>query len=486
MINQAIRLLQNRDFSGAARLLEQSLIKDFKNPQILTFLGYAYFNLSQPDKALEYVLAAQKIDEKIPLSHEVEGDIFLLKNEPSKAFAAFFHALVLEPYDQVLMEKFKCAFDESDAPDKVDFFPVEGIMAHCRSTGSLLRKFDWLAEGQTESGIPYIAELETVHTIGHTSRLFSAQMTYLVPDHELEMIDRSDIVSVTGMRNIFGCSLPATKEHKPLALALIPAKIELVEKCILFNHRASDNYFHWLLEVVPSWEMIQSTEDYKDLPVMVNAHMPEQHFQILQKLIGPERQVIRAKTAAHYHINRAVIPSNINQMIFDPLPTVSLCNGDLWFKTSTINFLRKHFAEQVKPSNGRKILLTRKSSVLKKRKMLNEKQVEQVFIKFNFELIDCGTLAFDEQVALFQSASIIAGASGASLSNLVFANQACKVLLMCSKGSSANVVYESLASAAGINEVITIMGQTSEGSKQNLQADYTLDCDELERILLGL
>lgn len=486
MINQAIRLLQNRDFRGAARLLEKSLISDLRNPQLLTFLGYTYLNLSQPDKALEYVLAAQKIDDKIPLSHEVEGDIYLLKNEPIKAYSAFFQALVLESYDQVLMEKFKRAFDDSAAPETVDYFPVEGILAHCQNTGSPLRKFDTQIGGQSLPGTPFIAELETVHAIGHSCRLFSSQMTYLAADRDLEMINRSDIVSVPGMRNIIGCSLPTTADDKPSVLAVIPAKVESIESCIVLNHRASDNYFHWLLEVIPCWEMIESIEIYKALPVLVNAHMPDQHYQVLQQLLGSERQLIRAKVSDHYLITKAVIPLERSHIIFDPLPNISLCNEDMWFSPLAIEFLRQRFTVDTQPPSGRKILLTRNSSTLKKRKLLNNEQVEQIFRKFNFELIDCGTLTFAEQVALFQSANIIAGATGASFTNLVFSSHECKVLLMAPEGSNAHLIYENLARSAGQTDVYTVVGQSSESTKHKLHADFTIDCVELERMLSRL
>ncbi len=66
----------------------------------------------------------------------------------------------------------------------------------------------------------------------------------------------------------------------------------------------------------------------------------------------------------------------------------------------------------------RKLYLTRKNTW--SRNVVNETDLLPALLQRGFEVVDCGTLAFDEQVRLFSEAACVAGPHGAAFTNILW------------------------------------------------------------------
>ena len=68
----------------------------------------------------------------------------------------------------------------------------------------------------------------------------------------------------------------------------------------------------------------------------------------------------------------------------------------------------------------RKLYLTRKNTW--SRNLVNEEELIPVLLARGFELVDCATLSFDQQVRLFSAASFVVGPHGASFTNVLWSH----------------------------------------------------------------
>jgi len=98
----------------------------------------------------------------------------------------------------------------------------------------------------------------------------------------------------------------------------------------------------------------------------------------------------------------------------------------------------------------------------------------------DYEMVDMTELSFEQQIVLFESASHIAGVSGASFSNLIFANKRCHVILMTQRGVNSQVIYENLAQSIGISKFFSVLGDVTNNSHITVQSDFTINLKALQ------
>jgi len=472
-------LIESGYFDKAKNILEVEWGKDSENTLVLTLLALIYLKLGDLTKASEYVaLSSSKLEERGDIdwfTYQILGDIHSTEGENKEAFDAYFQALVRNSYNKELMLRIKTVHDLELRDTMMAFFPITGLQTYAQQDNGKWIEIK-LETTSTSMASPYIAELNNVHALGQSSALFSADMIYLADDQDYAETERSDIVSTTQFRNIFGFKKSQADDDADMILAAIPNQSLYIEECIILNSRASDNYYHWLIEVVPKWLLIESGAEYDSLPILVHGHMPDQHYVILQNLLGENRQVIRAGAGNRYTIGRAVVPSKLSKICFDPLPGIILSPDDVCYHPAAIAFLRDRFRTNSTIEPARKIYLSRRSSQLKKRKLLNQNEIETLFIKRGYEIVDMADLSFEQQVSLFESASHIAGVSGASFSNLVFANKNCHVILLAPSVANAEIIFENLARSIGINNFFPVLGDVdSTHNPITVHSDFTIN-----------
>lgn len=89
-----------------------------------------------------------------------------------------------------------------------------------------------------------------------------------------------------------------------------------------------------------------------------------------------------------------------------------------------IQLLRNRLIPQNKSENHRKLFFPRRG----KRIIENEAEVRELLINFGFEIIEDINRSVDEQIALYQSASVIIAPHGAGLTNLLWCHPGTQVI----------------------------------------------------------
>jgi capsular polysaccharide biosynthesis protein len=120
------------------------------------------------------------------------------------------------------------------------------------------------------------------------------------------------------------------------------------------------------------------------------------------------------------------------QELLYPRTASHLCTPHLAFQPAIVDWLRDKFKRLRSPGGGRRKLFISRAGGLQShaRRVLNEDEITDLAREQGFEIVRCEELSFETQVTMFSEASIIVGAHGAGLINLVFAHRSAKIVEM--------------------------------------------------------
>ncbi len=79
------KAIEAKDWSAAIGFLGKAARRDSRNADIQNYLGYAYRNAGQLDKAFEHYRKALNLNPRHRGAHEYIGEAYLLVNNPAKA-----------------------------------------------------------------------------------------------------------------------------------------------------------------------------------------------------------------------------------------------------------------------------------------------------------------------------------------------------------------------------------------------------------------
>lgn len=238
---------------------------------------------------------------------------------------------------------------------------------------------------------------------------------------------------------------------------------------MLGPHRGHRHFFHFLLERLPRLYYLlgRFALGREAIVVLVNDDLPE--FQ---------RDIYRFLAKRYPNLRFEVVPRRErwrlpNLFVVDDFQPVkrTLANA------AVLDFVRKLVFEGygIAPSEQeRRLYLTRSDT--KKRRIANERELRPLLGEHGFDIVAPGTLPFRDQVALFRSATAVAGPHGAGFTNNLFAPKSARVLEIFPADKVKNT-YFLLAHSLGQSYRGLVAGQG--GRKEWFRVDVV----ELERAL---
>jgi hypothetical protein len=131
------------------------------------------------------------------------------------------------------------------------------------------------------------------------------------------------------------------------------------------------------------------------------------------------------------------------------------------------------------PAASRRIYISRRNTQY--RRIVNEEAVEAVFRDHGFTTYRFEELSFQEQVTLMSQAEVVASASGAALTNIMFAPPGAKVFVMV-EPVQISLAFWMMAEAAG-HEYWYAVGETVAGVPPPHDADFTVPPEKVARTL---
>ena len=177
---------------------------------------------------------------------------------------------------------------------------------------------------------------------------------------------------------------------------------------IAVTPEAPGNYYHWLVDLLPRLSLIKiSTGSFDSFAqILVNGSRARYEGASISALGVPLDKVRYIDARNRFQIEHAIIPSmdHFSQTIAP-------------WKIQSLRALR----DSIPPRSitaSKRIYVSRCGAAV--RRVLNEKDFEEVLRDAGFEMVEVEKFSWPEQVALFSNAEIILAPHGAALANTVF------------------------------------------------------------------
>ncbi len=245
--------------------------------------------------------------------------------------------------------------------------------------------------------------------------------------------------------------------------------------------KGSTNYYHWLLEYLPRLSLLDRHPEYDSLPLIIDAGLHPNLLAALEQVNLKRRPLIEIESSRCYAMHRLVVPSRLVKMPFDYRPGARVFDDDVVFSPAAIDYLRRAFAHFMTGAEGaawRRIYVPRRGA--KYRELLNEAEIMALFETEGYEIVYPEKLSFEEQVRLFSEAAVIAGPSGAGMTNILFAPKEAITLMLSYRDDRVEIpylVFSNLAQALG-QEMVFVLGEPA-GNALGIayQSDYVVPLD---------
>ncbi|MEI3855662.1 MULTISPECIES: glycosyltransferase family 61 protein [unclassified Ensifer] len=209
-------------------------------------------------------------------------------------------------------------------------------------------------------------------------------------------------------------------QHSPLEQAEALARLsrcqevaEIQTSCLLLRKRGDDNYGHWLIELVPKLEIAKSICRIDGVAIPM--------------LEGPMHAVMRdSLRLANREQHIPVFQLHRQQVgFFKELILVSgLTNHGVFMSPLAVEAIER-ISTQVPGRGSRRVYVSRQGTP---RNLVGADAIEGELERRGFAIVNPGLMTFEQQIAAFKDAEIVAGVMGAGMTNIVFARRGAKIL----------------------------------------------------------
>jgi capsular polysaccharide biosynthesis protein len=230
------------------------------------------------------------------------------------------------------------------------------------------------------------------------------------------------------------------------------------ERYLAVFNQWSDNYFHWMCDVLPRIYLVRSLARDGTLVLPAGHDAP-----YVEQSLAPFglRRIERFAADEIAWFERVTIPGHIAVSGNYHEPTIRGLAG----------FLRRALAEPAPADPDLLVYATRRGAGY--RHVRNEDEVVQMLSGLGFRIVVNEELSFAEQVSIYSRARLVVGTMGANLTNAMFMPEGAVLLQLSRAGDDANNLYWALASAVGarFRYQLCAYEDTRPGNFWNLDVD---------------
>ena len=224
----------------------------------------------------------------------------------------------------------------------------------------------------------------------------------------------------------FGARVPS--QHPIFLRAGLGAPEQIRGSVAVLTTRASDNYYHFLTDVLPRIVLLERSGIPVDL-YLVNRSQPFQR-DLLPRFGVPLDRVVESRLHPHIQAERLVVPA---------LPDPNM-QTPRWI----VSALRERLLPAPLPPPNRKVYVGR-GQKRHTRMVLNEPDVLAVLARRGVTALLPETLSVAEQIRAFAESDLVIAPHGAALTNIAFCSPGARVVELFAP-SYVNVCFWALAS----------------------------------------
>ncbi|MBE2257762.1 MAG: DUF563 domain-containing protein [Rhodobacteraceae bacterium] len=503
-----------------------------------SFLGYAYYQTTKYDLAIDYLEIA-------------------LRMNPGDYYAAFFLAHALKAVgrkpeslkwftaccrqhpdhaEEICDSAFPMAVAAGDSAESAEFFGVfESLAAEQRVSSSLVEKSlffqgrdgelqdaikagtagdglslrrissvaDWLAGVDSgESSLQSLGEAEVIRVVmpaanrqaANEETSVDASAPYVAELADASIVGGSSLIYV-GRDVVLSDLLAdrrygryvslqydtsvAAQRHDALLVRAIDAPQCLPEGVMLCG-LASECYGHWFAEFLPRLRYLEQHPRFAEMPIIVDDGMPKSHHDFLRALVANPLHILPRGTALK--VGKLVVAPTMTffpvELFTDhavpPERQASWTAGALRYIGERI---RSRLGESARAAD--RIFLSRRNSTW--RRLVNEEEILNDLQQLGFRAVFLEECSFAEQVRIFQGAEFVVAPNGSALNNLIFASPDVKALVIGQKNHFNWGGWLGPMMDLGYSPVF-LSGEPI-GDEANKHSDYTIPVAEVRRTI---
>ena len=221
-----------------------------------------------------------------------------------------------------------------------------------------------------------------------------------------------DIKDITNSSNIFNYGI--TKFCKKFNFDVIS---------IISGRDAKDNYYHWLIDVLPRLIILE-----KELKKKLHLNL----------LVPDYNKNYQKESLECFVKNKKVNYISLNKTKFSQFEKIISCSNNEnfeYFNSLLLFKLKKKILSKVKKksflqfNNYEKIYISRADALKKNNRYLkNNLEIEKFLSKRGFKILILSKYSFLEQAMIFNRAKVIIGLHGAGFANIVFSKKKTKII----------------------------------------------------------
>jgi capsular polysaccharide biosynthesis protein len=234
---------------------------------------------------------------------------------------------------------------------------------------------------------------------------------------------------------------------------------------LLLGAANSDNYYHWVMESLPRWHLLQLAgwQNY-DYVLLLNQPRAFQN-ELLDRLgVSAAKRLHCSKNFIH-QFDRLVVPAM-------PAPP---WQARAW----ACAWLRSLFP-QTGGGGPEKIYLSRRD--VQRRRLVNEPEIAAQLASRGFVSVQLEQLTVAAQAKLFANARCVVAPHGAGLANLVFAAPGTRVVELFHP-DVLTPCYQNLAVAGGLQYAAITGTRVRARSRHDEQAEFSIEIPALLQTL---
>lgn len=240
----------------------------------------------------------------------------------------------------------------------------------------------------------------------------------------------------------------------------------------------SANFYHWMIEYLPSIYLLDQHEEYRDVPIMVDeASIKHPNMRAALETVCGSHKIISLQAGYGYSMDKLIVPSKLSYV--SPSVKDNLRPTDTFIKEEAITFLRSKFYTSSKVVN-RCLFLARKSNVFSR--MTNQEEISIIFAEYGFELVFPEDLTLVDNIKLFSEAKIIAGSTGAAMTNIIFAPENAKIVVFLNEHTVKSTIFSNIAGIIG-QDMIYIAGKSDNNIALSYHSSFYINPSDVRNCL---
>lgn len=263
---------------------------------------------------------------------------------------------------------------------------------------------------------------------------------------------------------------PGRLGHYALIRRRLPPPEFVDTSALILTGIDSRNHYHWLLDVLPRYEVAQRSGLRWD-HVIGPAVTPVQRACYAR--LGIDETMLLAPPSERQFSVREAIVSSFPSLRFSPSPLA-------------VQFARKLFRDcmQETPASPRYIYVSRRKCG--QRRVDNENEVERGLTKLGYETVVLENLDFEDQIRLFFNAESIIAPHGAGLANCAFCRPGTSLIEIFGTTYTPGF-FRRLAAICRMNYRCLVENNAKGGNEDtiNLKQDLHVNVSQLQKLVTG-